>query len=353
MQRILVVGPSPDKSKGGMATVIKDILNDKGLNAKFNIVGYSSYIDGNKIKVAMYSVFTYLKFLAKCQNYDVYHVHMASNGSTYRKSLYINNALKRKKKVIIHVHGGGFIDFFDGLTEHKKKQISKMLNAADCVVALSEDWKRVYIERFGLKNCVVIENGIDLNLYQNAMCDSNECNKSFLVLGRMIQTKGTYDLLEAVKVAKAKVPDITVYMAGDGEIEKVKETVAEYKLQDNVKVVGWADQDKKMELLRKCSTVVLPSYHEALPMSILEGMAAGKAIISTYVGAIPEVVGEENGILINPGDVEALADALVRCATDLEMVSSMGKANLEKIQNEFSMTVMHEKLAKYYNQLGV
>ena len=58
--------------------------------------------------------------------------------------------------------------------------------------------------------------------------------------------------------------------------------------------------------------VVLPSYHEGLPMAILEGMAAGKAIISTTVGAIPEVVTGENGALVEPGDVIALAQALLQ-----------------------------------------
>ena len=66
-------------------------------------------------------------------------------------------------------------------------------------------------------------------------------------------------------------------------------------------------------------------------MSVLEGMACGKAIISSTVGAIPEVVKPENGILIEAGDVNALADALVRCATELEMATSMGKAKSLKI----------------------
>lgn len=56
-------------------------------------------------------------------------------------------------------------------------------------------------------------------------------------------------------------------------------------------------------MLKKSATLVLPSYHEGLPMSVLEGMASGKAIISTTVGAIPEVIKEQNGILVQPGDV--------------------------------------------------
>ena len=78
-------------------------------------------------------------------------------------------------------------------------------------------------------------------------------------------------------------------------------------------------------------------------------MAAGKAIISTTVGAIPEVVTEENGILIQAGDVQALADVMVRCSMDIPMIEKMSRANIEKIDQKFSMRRMHEILKSYYN----
>ena len=60
--RILVVGPSPTRSKGGMATVIEEIEKDKTLNSKFNIDIYESYIDGNKLKVLFFSLFSFIRF---------------------------------------------------------------------------------------------------------------------------------------------------------------------------------------------------------------------------------------------------------------------------------------------------
>ena len=123
------------------------------------------------------------------------------------------------------------------------------------------------------------------------------------------------------------------------------------KLEDNIKVVGWADFDKKLELLKSVSTVVLPSYNEGLPMSILEGMACGKAIISTTVGAIPEVVSPDNGILVKAGDVRALSEALVECAQNLERITRMSNANIDKIKRQFSVDVMHSQLSKYYKRV--
>ena len=86
-------------------------------------------------------------------------------------------------------------------------------------------------------------------------------------------------------------------------------------------------------------------------MAILEGMACGKAIISTMVGAIPEVVKEENGILIEPGDIKALADALLKYCKDENSIKSAGIANRNLIDQKFSMDVMHQKLSAIYSEL--
>ncbi len=115
-------------------------------------------------------------------------------------------------------------------------------------------------------------------------------------------------------------------MAGDGDIDRCKQIVEEKNLKSNIFIVGWADFDKKLELLKKSSVLVLPSYNEGLPMAILEGMACGKAIISTTVGAIQEVVKKKkNGILIEPGDVEKLSEALIRYCMTQETVEKIEK----------------------------
>lgn len=86
-------------------------------------------------------------------------------------------------------------------------------------------------------------------------------------------------------------------------------------------------------------------------MAILEGMAAGKAIISTTVGAIPEVVKPENGILVEPGGVSALAEALLRCSGSTELLAGMARRNRERAEQVFGVRRMHQRLAEYYKQV--
>ena len=86
-------------------------------------------------------------------------------------------------------------------------------------------------------------------------------------------------------------------------------------------------------------------------MALLEGMAAGKAVISTSVGAVPELVSEENGFLLEPGDVRGLAEAIEKCCEDTEMLKRMSEANRKKIRDAYSIEEIHKKLEGYYRQV--
>lgn len=346
--KVLIVGPSPTKSKGGMATVIGNQLTDKELNSKYDISMHASFVDGNKIWRVVYSIFAYLFFLRKRKKYDLFHIHVASYGSTFRKRHYLNAIKKVKKKAIVHIHGAEYLVFFNQLNSNRKKLVKDFLNCADMVIALSDDWKNKFEKTFDINNCHSLNNGIDTDKYENAVSDLEEHKNMFLAMGRLGERKGTYDLLDAMEIAIKENPNIKLFLAGDGDIDKVNRLINEKKLEKNVEVVGWIGFDKKIELLKQSSTVVLPSYNEGLPMAILEGMAAGKAIISSTVGAIPEVVKKQNGILIKAGDINALSDALIKCSTDVEMIEQMSKNNIEKIDQEFSLKNMHKKLDEYY-----
>ena len=350
--RILVIGPSPTRSKGGMATVISEIAGDQDLCRKYNIDIYESYIDGGLMTRTIYSIFAFFMFCLTKKHYDIYHIHMASRGSTFRKGYYVRMAKKWGKKVIVHIHGAQYMEFFSELSSSKKKKVIKILQSADMVIALSESWKEKFEKVFGLTNCVSLPNGINADEFDDVICNIDENRDAFLFLGRLGKRKGVYDLIVAVEIALKQNQNLKLYIAGDGEVNKVKAEITQRGLNKSIEVVGWVDLKGKKKLLKKVSTVVLPSYNEGLPMSVLEGMASGKTIISTPVGAIPEVVKENNGILIQPGDVHALAKALVKCSSDVEMIRQMSVANMEKISQEFSVKKMHDVLSQYYESVA-
>ena len=227
--------------------------------------------------------------------------------------------------------------------------ITENLNKSDMVIALSEGWKSEFETQLNLKNVYVLNNGINTEDYERANSDCIENKYKFLFLGRLGKRKGAYDLLSAIEELSKEGVNVTCYMAGDGEIDKFRKIISEKKLEDNIKIIGWIDKEEKIELLKNISTLILPSYNEGLPMAILEGMACGKAIISTNVGSIPEVViQDQNGIIVEPGNIEQIKNAIKQVISNDEKLINMSLNNIDAIDKNYSRKKMHETLIKYF-----
>lgn len=348
--KILEIGPSETRARGGMAEVIRGIRESAVLRREYEIDSFPSYIDGCLPVRLLYSVWGYVRFLTCYRKYDLFHIHTAERGSTFRKNIYLRTVKRAGKKAVIHIHGAEYLTFYDGLSARRKRVVDSFFLQADLVLALSGEWKRELESRFGMNACKTLYNGVDPEKLQAAVSDPAERRNAFLMLGRLGERKGTYDLIAAVELAVRQNPELTVCLAGDGEVERVRSIVKKKGLEKNITVPGWIGEEEKRQRLRDAAAVILPSYHEGLPMAVLEGMAAGKAIISTTVGAIPEVVGAENGILVKPGDIPALAEAMLRCSRDVEGLMRMSESNMKKAGEMFSIRRTHETLAEYYRQ---
>ncbi|MDU4761622.1 MAG: glycosyltransferase family 4 protein [Clostridium perfringens] len=350
--KVLEIGPSPVKSKGGMATVIRGIMEDEQLNSKKIISLHESYSDGNILYRLIFSILAFIKFIFIYNKYSIFHIHMASYGSTFRKGYYIRFLKERNKKIILHVHGAEYLVFFDKLSDRKKDIVKNIWNSCDSVIVLSEEWKMQFEKLFNHRNIIVINNGIDTQQYENGKCNIESFARNFLFLGRLGKRKGAYDVITAIHRLHKNYPDVKVYMAGDGEVEQIRNLIKQNNLDNNIKVLGWINFEEKIELFKKISTVLLPSYNEGLPMTLLEGMAAGKVIISTNVGGIPELVEQEkNGLIITPGDIDALCKAMEQVIEDKKFIQECSINNIDKINNEFSRRIMHSKIEKLFESV--
>lgn len=188
------------------------------------------------------------------------------------------------------------------------------------------------------KNVVVLNNAVDTKEFKNININRNQKVNKLLFLGRLGKRKGTYDLIYAIKALKDMGVLVKCIFAGDGEIEKAKMLAEELGVLNQLEFTGWIDTKKKMKLLKSIEVIVLPSYNEGLPMTILEGMASGKIIISTTVGAIPEVIiEEENGFLIEPGDIKKLAEVIKYVYENEEILEKISKNNIAKIDKYFNI----------------
>jgi glycosyltransferase involved in cell wall biosynthesis len=132
----------------------------------------------------------------------------------------------------------------------------------------------------------------------------------FLFLGRIGHRKGAFDLLQAFATLPIELRErARLVFAGDGEVDDLREQAQ--PLGTDVEVHSWIDNKRRDDLLNQSDVFVLPSYHEGVPMALLEAMAHGLPVITTPVGGIPDAVTDGvEGLLVQPGEKEQLARAL-------------------------------------------
>ena len=257
---------------------------------------------------------------------EIVHVHGSSDASFWRKRIFINLAKWFGKKVVFHCHGSEFQRF----TSQHPKSVATTLSKCECIIALSESWKKWFESTILHKNVVIIKNVIP---YPNKK--SIKHNKFTLIfLGRLGKRKGIYDLLEVLTEHKNELEGKLEFLfGGDGDIDEVLSIINKAKLSDIAKYQGWVDGEKKEFLLNSADAYILPSYNEGLPISVLEAMSYSLPIISTNVGGIPEILKSgENGFILEPGDKKAIYKAIKELISDNNKARAMGVDSFKKVQ---------------------
>lgn len=336
--------------KGGMVTVVKNLLSYRGWN-KSHITYIPTHIEHNKLVKATYFAVAYIRILTKLifGKVDLVYLHVSERGSVYRKASLLKLAKAFGKPVILHHHGADFDPFFRSLSEKDREYVIKFLEAADTNVVLSELIQREFLERAPNASYTVLYNAVpvpETNRY-------DPDNHLIVTLGRLGERKGSYDLLKALRDLDQELPEeIKVCLCGDGEVEKVQQVIQEYGLQHRIAHVGWVAGSQKMEIVEKAMCHVLPSYREGLPMAILETMSLGIPNISTKIASIPEVIDSGvQGILIEPGDVEALKDALRQLCCERDTRQRMSEESYRQIRQNFSVDAAGQKMEKIYETI--
>ena len=340
-----MIGPSRD-TKGGMTTVVNNYF-EYGLENHVELKYIESINDKNLINKFLKEKKGFIEYLFNVKKYDIVHIHMASRRSTFRKIKYIKIAKKYNKKVILHIHGGGFKKFYDEECNLKKqKYIKKYLNYCDKVIVLSEEWKKYFEKLFAKEKITIVYNGVNIPKDYNK--DIN--NKKILFLGRLVKEKGIYELIESIKDLTKEYKDIQLYIGGDGDLEKLKELVKEQKLENNIIFLGWIDTKTKEKYLKGCSFFILPSYFEAMPVSLLEAMAYKSIVIATNVGGIPQIItNNTNGILIKEKNNTAISNSIRILLNDSSRRKEFSENARKTIEKNFDILKTISEIVNIYN----
>ena len=342
--KILTIGCSWKTPRGGIAQLLYSY--NEYVFSSFNFI--SNSCEGSrftKLMIFIYSLVKTVFVLLFCRNIQIVHIHTASYNSFKRSSYYIKLAHFMKRKVVIHMHGGGFTDYYN----ENKVFVENVFKKCDVVVSLSDEWKSFYSKIPTVKRVVVIENIIPSPCKMNFEDDGKI---HLLFLGLLVKEKGIYDLLDAfAKLEKDIRSKIKLHIGGNGDTQELISYIKENLLDDCVVFEGWVSGEKKIKLLNQCDIYVLPSYKEGLPISILEAMSYGMYILTCPVGGIPEVVDDNvNGKFIVSGDVNGMVKELILYSTNPDEYREKGKNSYAKVSSYFPEQVS-TKLESIYRSL--
>lgn len=221
----------------------------------------------------------------------------------------------------------------------------KSFKFAEKVFFLNDDDMGEFIKRKLIKEqqCERI-NGIGVNLSDFKFKPLKNTN-TFLMVARMIETKGVLEYCKAARIVKEKYPNaVFEYIGEEGSIKL--SDIQEYI--DDGSIVYRGEVDDVRPYLENCAVFVLPSYYrEGLPMSIMEAEATGRAIITTdNVGCRETVENEKNGFLIRIKDYNNLAEKIMRFLEDKNLLNSMGQNSRLLAKEKFDRDTINDYIIK-------
>lgn len=341
--KVLTIGCPYKEPRGGIAQVLNEY--SKSVYSPFKVVVNSG---GNSRIEKLSKCFLGLWLLFwKCltdKEIEIVHIHSASNNSFKRSALYVKLAKFLRKKVVIHMHGGGFMEYY----KNNSQFVRSILDKTDAIIALSDFWRNYFVKELGYANVYVVENVISIPKIKEV---NRDAVMHLLFLGLIDESKGIFDLLTLIAQNKEEWKNkIIFHIGGGGKIKELQKEIKENDLDSLVIYEGWVNGEKKIDLLNLCDAYILPSYYEGVPISILEAMGYGKPIIATDVGGIPEVVNDDNGILIKPGDLNQLFDAINTLLFNTELREQKGRKSLDKVNKHLPSSVS-SSLQIVYNSL--
>ena len=359
---VVMVGP-PLESVGGMAAVAGQIMR-LGCGGRTRM----EYAETTSAAAGAEGAFTKvrrhlrrlheLRAVIRRRQADIVHIHTCSGFSFFRSALDMVAAQRLGAKVVLHVHGAAFDEFYAASSAMSRHVIGWTLARADVVIALSLDWRRKLLTMAPRARVVVIENAVEMPeriSVQTPGRTAGPCR--FLLLARMDVWKGIDDLLAACVLLRDQAVPFELTLAGPpgtaGDERSMSMKIAARHLDRHVHYTGILQGEEKCRALASCNAYVQPSHSEGMPIALLEALAYGLPVIATRVGAVPEVIADGcEGLLVPPRSPAALAGAMRRLACDPALRSRMSAAARTLAEQRFTPARLATDLSALYDRLA-
>lgn len=361
---ICVIGPLPPPMNG-LTKALDTILRSNQFNSALNInmvnlsssqVGMSGQFSFQKVRALIRALINLKDIQKREKKINTYYLTIAQSTFGCLRDVTLLNQIynnKENARVVLHLHGGGFQRFYKNANPILRDLIKRYYSKADTLIVLSHNLKSMFDGVVNKEKIQVVENCVD-NAFLISDSDIEKKlritkSKSLRIvyLSNMIKTKGYLDVLCAAKILNEMKIDCEFIFAGKfvnyEQKNEFYKFIIDNRLDDYVKYLGVVGGEDKKGLLMNGDIFILPTYYppEGQPISILEAMASGMAIITTKHGGIPDIISEGvNGFFVREQDPKTISEKVIEMVHNPQIVIDMGKNNRR--------VIMEKHLEKHY-----
>jgi len=264
--------------------------------------------------------------------------------------------------LIIRLNGSdGYFCYLDGRKQKWKHHFleGKALKSADYIVSVSTFTADLTKKIFKLNSSIeTIHNGVDVDVFKPIETDINE--GQLLYYGTIIRKKGVLELAKAFNLVVQKAPTTTLLLIGKDAVDVFDKistldiffSILSEQAKKQVSYLAEVPYKEIQIYIAKAHIVVLPSFAEAFPMTWLETLAMGKALISSDIGWTEELmVDGKTGYTVNPKNHNEFSEKILKLLGDLELCEAFGKSGRDHVADNFSSKIITEQNLKYYKSI--
>ncbi len=285
-----------------------------------------------------------LRRLIRGEKYDIVHFHTKR---AHTLSLWLPHGPECPKYVVTRR-----MDYPEAKSWYTRHLYNRRV---DGVVAISQVIVNLLVQAgVEAKRVRLIHSGIDPERFVRCAHGPAVTEREAVVgiVAALEERKGHRYLFEAAAALKQRGHKIRYLVVGEGPVRRdLEERIKALNLEEEVHFCGFVSDAP--EILSQIDIFVLPSLYEGLGVAALEAMAAGKPVIASRVGGLPELIADgETGLLVAPKNAEGLAEAIARLAGEKSLAREMGRRGAERARASFSLEQMAAKNEAYYYELA-